>query len=473
MSQQPLKVAFINLPHRKAIVRRYMCSYYSPLFHFPPYDLLQLATCAREWNGAEVCFLDAIAEGCDEEGMHAFLARQRPDIVVALTGIESVSADLGCMDRIKQAFPNITAVVFGHFPTIFPELVLQKTSLDLILRNEPEESFSAYLAARSEGGDATAIPGIAGRDATGRIFVNPERRIADLDRLPFADYSLVNIRKYEEPWLGGPWGALVTARGCPFSCEFCIRTFGQTLVAKKPETVVAEMKSMLRAGIRVIRFVDDTFTLSKGRVIEICQGILRERLSVPWACLANVNTLDGEMLHWMKEAGCVRVLVGIESYSQKILSCLGKKIDPGKTNAALQLIHDAGMEAVGFVIVGAPEETEADFQETLKGVMRAPMDLMIASIFVPYAGTSSFDRFKNDVIFNLIPYEFRFKDESIGRNALKRERRLYWHFYLRPAVLLRHLPRIARFPYHFLRYFLMLLWFAVAKRKDDDRADLF
>ncbi len=473
MPQRPLNVAFVNLPHKQPIVRRYMCSYYSPLFHFPPYDLLQLATCAREWNGAEVCLLDCIAEDCDEAGMHEFLARRGPDIVVALTGIESVSADLACVDRIKRMFPQITAVVFGHYPTIFSELVLEKTSVDVVLRNEPEESLSAYLAARSEGGGITAIPGIAGRDAAGRVFVNPDTRIADLDRLPFADYALIDVRKYEEPWLGGPWGAIFTARGCPFTCEFCIRTFGRKLVVKKPETVVAEMKEMVRAGIRVIRFVDDTFTLSKTRVIEICRGILHEDVSVPWACLANVNTLDGEMLQWMKKAGCVRVLVGIESYSRKILNCLDKKIDPNKTNTALQRIRDAGMEAIGFVIVGAPEETEADFQETLKGVKRAPMDLMIVSIYVPYAGTPAYDRFKNDIVFNLIPYECRFKDERIGKEALERERRLYWHFYLRPTVLLRHLPRIVRFPYHFLRYFLMVLWFAVAKRKGDDRADLF
>ncbi len=473
MPHQPLNVVFVNLPHKQAIVRRYMCSYYSPLFHFPPYDLLQLATCAREWNGADVCLLDAIADTCDEAGMHAFLAQKRPDMLVALTGIESVSVDLACMDRVKQAFPNITTIVFGHYPTVFSELVLEKSSVDLILRNEPEESLSAYLSAREANGNISAVPGIAGRDAEGRIFVNPDSRIADLDRLPFADYSLIDVRKYEEPWLGGPWGALFTARGCPFNCEFCIRTFGRNVVAKKSETVVAEMKAMVQAGIRVIRFVDDTFTLSKTRVIAICQGIIREKISVPWACLANVNTLDSEMLHWMKKAGCVRVLVGIESYSTKILKRLDKKIDPEKTNAALQLIHDAGMETVGFVIVGAPEETETDFQETLKGVMRAPMDLMIVSIFVPYAGTPSFERLKDEVVFNLIPYEFRFKDESIGKRALDRERRIYRRFYLRPTVVLRHLPRIIRFPYHFLSYLGMMLWFAVAKRKDDDRADLF
>lgn len=219
MRQHRLNVAFVDLPHKHPVVRRYMCSYYPPLFHFPPYDLLQLAACAREWNGAEVCLLDAIAENCDKTGMCDFMARRRPDIVVAILGIETISADLGCMKRLKCVFPQITTVVFGYYATVFSELVLVKTSVDLVLRGEPEEPFSAYLAARSEGGGITAIPGVAGRDVTGMVFVNPERRIAEINRLPFADYPLINVRKNEEVWFGGPCGAIFAARGCPFACE--------------------------------------------------------------------------------------------------------------------------------------------------------------------------------------------------------------------------------------------------------------
>lgn len=473
MCKPPPKVAFVNLPHNQPIVRRYMCSYYSPYFYFPPYDLLQLATCAREWNHAEVAFLDCIAEGVDEAGLHAFLARNGSEIVVALVGIESVSADLACLDRVKAALPEITTVIFGYFPTVLSETVLEKTRVDLILRNEPEESFGAYLTARSEARDIAAIPGLAGRDAAGRFFVNPEGRLRDLDRLPFADYALIDINKYEEPWIGGPWGAIFSARGCPFNCAFCIRTFGREVVAKKTETVLAEMKSQINAGIRVIRFVDDTFTLNRNRVIEICQGIVREKIKVAWVCLAHINTLDEEMLSWMKKAGCVRLLVGIESYSAKVLKSLDKRIDPAKTNARLQLIRKVGIESGGFVIVGAPEETEEDFELTLRGLLHAPLDHIILSICAPYVGTPFFESVKEELVFSLIPYECRFRDPRVAERAVGRERRLYMRFYLRPAMLIRHLPRILRYPYRFLRYFLMIVRFNMSRRKGDHRADLF
>jgi len=468
-----VNIAFVNLPHRQPIVRRFMCSYRSPVFRLPPYDLLQLATCAREWNGADVCVVDAIAENFNETKLHAFLERHRPEIVVTITGMESVSDDLACMARIKTTFPGLTTVVFGYCPTVLPEVVLKETNVDLILLNEPEESFSAYLTARALGADITTVPGIAGRDAADRVFVNPGHRISDIDRLPFPDYSLVDVRRYEEAFLGGPCGVVLTARGCPFSCTYCTRTYGQRLVAKKPETVVAEIKSMLNAGIRLVRFADDTFTVNKSRVIEICRGILREGLSVPWACLSRADTLDREMLYWMKTAGCVRILVGIESYSPNVLGYLGKNTNPAKTNTALEWVHEAGIETVGMLLVGAPEETDADFQETIEGVLKAPLDFMFASIITPYPATPFFEGARDQIVFSLIPYECRFRDESIGRIALDRSRLLYRRFYLRPSELMRQTRRFLRFPGRSFRLFLMMFWFSLIRRRSGKDGGLF
>ena len=116
---------------------------------------------------------------------------------------------------------------------------------------------------------------------------------------------------------------------------------------------------------------------------------------------------------------------------------------------------------------------ERGFQETLNGILRAPLDLIVVNILTPFAGTPFFERVKNDIVFSLIPYECRFKDERIGRNALERERRLYWHFYLRPVVFWRQLRRVIRFPYRSARLFLMMLRLGVVKRKINERPELF
>lgn len=459
-----IKLAVINLPYPWAIVRRYSCTYYSAMFKLAPYELLQLATCCREWNGAELCFLDAIAKGSSEAEVHAFIARERPDMVVSLVGIETVSADLACMDRIKEAFPEITGVVFGYYPTTYPETVIEKTRVDVILRNEPERAFSAYLSARANEESFRGIPGLAMRDERGEIFLNPPERISDLDSLPAPDFGLCNVRDYEDWLLGGPCGVILSARGCPFACSYCATTFGRRLAAKKAETVVAEMKAMMAKGIRVVRFLDDTFTFDKKRVVAVCQGILREGLALRWSCLSRVDALDAEMLAWMKKAGCVRIAVGIESYSKKVLDYLDKSIDPAMVNRQLRLIRDAGIECAGTFLVGAPIETEEDFQETIRGVLDSPLDLIGVNIITPYGGTAFFERVKDDLVFSLIPYECRFKDESVVRAGLDRERRLYRRFFLRPSVILRQFRSVMRFPWQSLRLFVMLVRHGMIKR---------
>ncbi len=466
------RVLFLNPPHRAPLMRRYMCTYASPLCLLPPHELLQLATCAREWSGAEVEVLDAIAEARNESSVHARLRQYAPDVLVALAGVDSIADDMACLDRIKASFPEMPVAVFGYYPTTFPETVLQNSKADFILRGEPEAVLSDFLLARRQARPFDTIPALAGRRSDGTIFANAERRIEDLDQLPFPDYALVNIRNYAEGLLGGPCGAILSTRGCPFRCSYCTPAFGRSLFMRSPESVVAEMQSLIGAGARVIRFLDDTFTVNKKRVMDICRLILERNVRVQWACLSRVDTLDREMLDWMKRAGCVRVLVGVESYSGKVLKYLRKGIDPKTINSQLQLVREAGIEIWGFILLGSPVETEEDFQATRSGVMDSPLDFIGINILTPYKGTPFFEQVRDEIDFSLIPYRCRFKDGAIARIAAERERRLYRDFFLRPAIIWRLRRFALRFPGLSLHLAYMILRYRGRKFRVHDTPDL-
>lgn len=160
----------------------------------------------------------------------------------------------------------------------------------------------------------------------------------------------------------------------------------------------------MQSGARCIRFMDDTFTSNRGRVIEICKLLIEKNVNVVWSCLARTDTVDDELLAWMHRAGCRRILVGIESYSVSVLKRLNKRIHPSTINPQLQRIHDAGIQIVGHFLVGAPFETEEDFAETLRGALASPIDLIIVNILTPYAGTPYFDDVRELINFNLLPY---------------------------------------------------------------------
>jgi len=162
-----------------------MCSYNSPTFLFPPYELMQLASCVREWNGIDVVFLDAVAEEKNEDEVISFIADSKPGMIVSLIGIESIESDLAVIDRLKAVYSDKGFVIFGYYPTIFAREIFNKSKVDVILRNEPEKSFSAFLTAYKDGATCELIPGIAFRDEKGDIVVNAEDRIDNLDSLPF------------------------------------------------------------------------------------------------------------------------------------------------------------------------------------------------------------------------------------------------------------------------------------------------
>lgn len=457
MTRDGARILFLNPPHAAMISRRYMCSYFSPLFLHPPHDLLQLATCAREWNGAEVRVLDAIAKKMDTAAVTEEMGRFRPDVVVAIVGVETIGDDLDCLARLKaQASPDTIFAIFGYYATVFAAEIVGNTPLDLVLRGEPERPLSEWLAARADGGAVDAIDGLAGRRAEGGVFCNPVRRIEDLASLPLPDYTAIPIGDYEEGLMGGPCGAILTARGCPFGCSCCTTTFGRKTVFKPPELVVKEFQALEKAGARVVRVLDDTFALNRDRVVAICRGLVEAGVSLRWACLARADALDPELLDWMRRAGCERVLVGVESYSQKVLDYLNKQVRAETVNDALWRIHRAGMEVVGFFLTGIPGETDEDIRLTIRGLLKSPISFITVNPLVPYAGTPLFEKVRDDIEFSLFPYRCRFKDAGFGAAAEARKRRIYLRFYLRPILLWRELHRFLRYPLRSLRLLMIL-----------------
>lgn len=410
--------------------------------------MLQLASCLRAWNHATVSVVDAIAEKHTEAQTWAIIRQFAPDIIVAVTGLEFFGDDMACLERMREQFPDIPCGIFGFYPTGFAEEILRNSSFNFILRCEPEKPLSDYVHALQTGLSVDTIAGLAGRRADGTIFVNGEQRLDNLDALPFPDYSLVNLDHYDEALLGKRCAAILATRGCPFSCSYCAPTYGHCTSAKSPARVVEEMQYLIRSGAKSIRFLDDTFTFDRPWVLEVCKEIIRQNVAVPWSCLSRVDTVDQELLQWLRKAGCKRILVGIESYSLRVLEHLNKGITPEMINPQLALIRKAGIQAVGFFMVGGPFETEEDFQRTLQGALTAPVDLIIVGIMIPYAGTQFFEQHRDEMEFSLFPYKFAYKDPNVLKNAHDRYNRLYLRFYLRPSVIFRHFFYLLRHPWY-------------------------
>jgi hypothetical protein len=135
-------------------------------------------------------------------------------------------------------------------------------------------------------------------------------------------------------------------------------------------SVLREVETILTTEpqINYIAFLDDTFTSSRQRILELCQGFkqLQQKKKFGWFCEGHVTLLakHPELLAEMVEAGLVRLQIGIESGVQKILNAYGKNITPNEIETVVRASAEAGLHQVlGFFLIGGPFESEQTLEQ--------------------------------------------------------------------------------------------------------------
>lgn len=237
-----------------------------------------------------------------------------------------------------------------------------------------------------------AIRGLVWRNGDG-IIVNPDRPfIRHLDDLPLPRHDLLPLKKYRAPLVGGPYAFVVTSRGCPGSCRFCIKhvSYGRSVRFRSPENILAELELLVGLGVRHIHMYADLFTVSREQVMGLCEGILARGLRIRWTCNSRVDFVDPEMLRTMARAGCWMISWGIESGSEEVLRRAGKGIRLEQVEQALRWAKEAGIRNWGYFIIGLPGETEETIQQTIRLALRLPLDLALFHIAAPYPGSPLF-----------------------------------------------------------------------------------
>ncbi|MEW6087679.1 MAG: radical SAM protein [bacterium] len=464
-----MKSLFINLPYPDKIIRRYISSYYSPNFYFPPHELLQLATIVKKWKNDPVFFIDSIADRKKAPDILSEISLSKPDILITYVGHFSLNEDLTTINEIKISFPKIVIIAAGFFPTVFPEKILNNSSIDIIIRGEPELTFSSLYDKIKNNEPLNNITGIAFKK-DGKISVNPaSERIVSLDQIPFPDLSIIgkNLEIYREPYLGRPFTTMTASRGCAYNCSFCIHTYGQKVYFRSLENIKEELEHNLKYfSVKNIRFLDDMFTFKKKNTLQICR--LLEKNNINWTCLSRIDTLDTELAETMKKSGCKRVYLGIESGSQKILNILNKKIDKNILKDKLIQIKKSGLEISSFFITGIPGETEEDLNESITLAKETGLDYILVKKLKLWPGTDIYEKYKDKIQFNLFPFENRFKDPMDEQKSTLNEKKFYREFYLRPSYIIKQAKNLLSHPGELLKGFFTLLKYLFSNKTNKD-----
>ena len=462
-----MNVLLLNLPHPTRLMRRYVASYNAVNFLMPPLELLGLAGILKEWKGRRAQLLDAVAEGLDEEQTLKEVEQLRPDLVVSLIGFRAFKNDVEFLGRIKKELPGTKVVCFGYLAGMFAGEILERCALDAVIAEEPELAFSDLYDRYAAGDSPEGIEGVTWRE-NGTIHQNvPAQRIRDLDVLPFPDHSLPKLDLYNESFLGRPIATTVSARGCPFQCTYCVRMYGKEIVYRSAENVVAEIEAIQNEhSILNLRFMDDTFTLNRRRTLDICRGIQQRKLNTRWTCLTRIDSLDEEMLTEMSKAGCLRLYMGLESGSQRVLDAMKKGLTVETIREKMKIVRASGIEASAFFIAGFPGETEEDHQESVALAKEVGLDYIIVTKAQYWPGTELFAK-SGRPAFD--PWNPRSEGDPQSDSAgFVREQDLYRKFYFRPNYILKQAGKAIKSPKDVAQGLKQLIQYSTKPRGGDN-----
>jgi len=215
-----------------------------------------------------------------------------------------------------------------------------------------------------------------------------EIKIQNLDEVPFADRSIIDIKEYAENYKldGVPTTTYVTSRGCSWGrCSFCCKYWqhGSKIRYRSAENIVKEMRQVKELyDISGAMFFDDEFLHNKKRLKEFCK--LVKPLDITWRCLSRVESINQSTINMVKDAGCVEIGVGIESVDQEILNTINKNIDIEEAEKVCNIIQDNGIHLKELFIVGLPGESRDSLQKMDDFVSRTnpfDVDFTLLSVF--------------------------------------------------------------------------------------------
>lgn len=364
----------------------------------PPLDLAYMAA-GLEDAGVECRIRDYPVENKDWSDFEADLARFCPEMLVLSVTSFTLAQDLrACSVAKSRLGRGVSTVAKGAEVSVrAAELLDQEPDLDVAIRGEYEIAVRE-LATREDWG---GVAGITFRPGPGsRPVSTPDRPFLDnLDQLPFPARHLINNSLYQRPDTGNPQTTVQTSRGCPGRCIFCLApaVYGSKIRSRSPRDVARELSDCAnRFGIRDFFFRADTFTWSKGWVVDLCREILERKLDIAWVCNSRVDTIDRERLEWMKMAGCHGIAFGIESGSQASLDRMGKGISLEKSEEAIRMTRSFGIKTLLYFVVGFPWEDEDDIKKTADFAVKLRGDLVEFHSAIPFPGTQLEDLAKRE-----------------------------------------------------------------------------
>lgn len=384
---KPIKRVFCIVPPTGKFIREDRCQ--TPIDKLktvalrPPIDLMYAAACFDKL-GADCKLVDYPGEDWSWSKLESDLREFNPDAVVLSITTPSFNDDMKAASLVKKVNPDAITIAKGaHFNTLDIMALEKFPDLDLALRGEYEMTCLEIGEGKKP---ISEIAGLTWRNDEGKVIRNAERGLPDdLDAIPYPARHLARNELYLRPDTEELQTTLVTNRGCPFSCSYCLanQVSGLKNRYRSVENVIGEIKECVEQhNIRNFLFRSDLFTQNKKWVKELCQAILDEKLDIKWASNSRVDTVNPETLAMMKKAGCWIIAFGVEKGNDESLEKINKKATVEQAIKALAMTREAGIKRSMYLLFGLPDDDEKTLEQDIRFAKEVDPDFL--EIFYPY-----------------------------------------------------------------------------------------
>ena len=404
--------------------------------------------------GYEVNFTDFQTEMKSEQDMLTALEDFRPDALLISITNSTINNDLELIDKVREKWPSLVLVVKGSLFWDAPGDVISQLNLDnvdYLIGGEIEFSAANLFKKHFENrlDDLDTVPSIAYRQNGEWIKTRFGDFEKDFDDLPHPARHLINNQLYVRPDTGEAQATIVTSRGCPAACTYCLTPIisGKKTRFRSPESILKELRECyFDFGIKNFFFKSDTFTIDKVWVESVCNKINESELKgkIHWVANSRVRPLADGTLKLMKDAGCWLIAFGFESGSDTSLKLMRKGVKSIDNLRAARLAKEAGLKIYGFFLVGLPWEEHVHLTDTKKHIFEIDADFIELHIAVPYYGTELFNQAKKaNVLDKTVIGKDYFNSPTLGTkfismNEIVRFRKqILLSYHLRPSFILK------------------------------------
>jgi radical SAM superfamily enzyme YgiQ (UPF0313 family) len=400
----------------------------------PPIGILSLAS-FLESKGIQTDVLD-----CNVQNEK--IEFEKFDVIGLSSNISNLNATLDIIKEIKETSPEKKVIVGGPQARCSPELFLENSEADAVIPGEGEHILWDYVRMK----DKTKIKGIYLKRSGKALFTGDRPMIQTLDELPFPALQKVPLKKYK-PLMNKrtPLSSIVTSRGCPYNCSFCMHQLGYRWRYRSPENVVDEIEWQVNdLGVGEIVVEDDNFTLDPKRTGAICDIISQRRIDVKFQ-LTNgirVDRVDKELLIKLYDAGCWLLAVAPETGDKETLKRIGKGFSLDRVRLVLDWCEEIGIKTHTYFMLGFPWETEKHLRHTIDFALDINTNFVSFNRFIPFFGTKIYSE---NNFNNLDKVTQQHENYFSGGRSTKIEAeefkkilgRAYRQIFLRPKMILK------------------------------------